>query len=284
MSIRQQAIATAHVYIRRYYIKVEIRRTNPYLVMATALYLACKMEECPLHIRVMVSEARNIWPGTPLSIHSLQTIKTLFQHSPHPDLLLPFYNIDFIISDVSKLGETEFSLISETNSHLIIHHPYRTLTHLSEALSMAAEEVSLATSIINDHYLTDLPLLFAPHIIAITAIFLSLSLIPTPGGGIGINPASAVAAVAGLGGAATTTTSGGGGVGGAGSGGGGGNTNHKNKIQGLVSWLAEGEIDIKSVVDCAQELIGLYQAWEVYNEKACKEGIARFVKGRGLDK
>lgn len=73
-------------------------------------------------------------------------------------------------------------------------------------------------------------------------------------------------------------------MGGAGSGGGGGNTNHKNKIQGLVSWLAEGEIDIKSVVDCAQELIGLYQAWEVYNEKACKEGIARFVKGRGLDK
>lgn len=147
---------------------------------------------------------------------------------------------------------------------------------------MAAEEVSLATSIINDHYLTDLPLLFAPHIVATTAIFLSLSLIPTPSGGIGINPASAVAAVAGLG--AATTTTGGGGVGGAGSGGGGGNTNHKNKIQALVSWLAEGEIDIKSVVDCAQELIGLYQAWEVYNEKACKEGIARFVKGRGLDK
>lgn len=152
---------------------------------------------------------------------------------------------------------------------------------------MAAEEVSLATSIINDHYLTNLPLLFAPHIIATTAIFLSLSLIPTPGGGIGINHASAVAAVAGLGGTATTTTTTtttGGGVGGIGSGSGVGATNHKNKIQSLVSWLAEGEIDIKSLVDCAQELIGLYQAWEVYNEKACKEGIARFVKGRGLDK
>lgn len=109
---------------------------------------------------------------------------------------------------------------------------------------------------------------------------------------MGINPTSAVAAVAGLSAATTTTpftttattitTSGGGGVVGASSG--GGNTNHKNKIQGLVNWLAEGEIDIKSVVDCAQELIGLYQAWEVYNEKACKEGIARFVKGRGLDK
>lgn len=112
---------------------------------------------------------------------------------------------------------------------------------------------------------------------------------------MGINPTSAVAAVAGLSAATTTTTTTststtttttttGGGGGGTGTSSGGGNTNHKNKIQGLVNWLAEGEIDIKSVVDCAQELIGLYQAWEVYNEKACKEGIARFVKGRGLDK
>lgn len=114
---------------------------------------------------------------------------------------------------------------------------------------------------------------------------------------MGINPTSAVAAIAGLSAATTTTTTNstsnyttttntttGGGGGGTGASSGGGNTNHKNKIQGLVNWLAEGEIDIKSVVDCAQELIGLYQAWEVYNEKACKEGIARFVKGRGLDK
>ena len=64
LGIRQQAIATAQVYLRRFYLKVEIRRTNPILVMTTALYLACKMEECPQHIRVIVSEARNIWPGT----------------------------------------------------------------------------------------------------------------------------------------------------------------------------------------------------------------------------
>lgn len=61
---RQQALATAQVYLRRFYSKVEIRRTNPYLVLATALYLACKMEECPQHIRVVVSEARQLWPGS----------------------------------------------------------------------------------------------------------------------------------------------------------------------------------------------------------------------------
>ena len=63
LSIRQQALATAQVYIRRFYTKVEIRRTNPYLVMATALYLACKMEECPHHIRHLVHEARQLWSG-----------------------------------------------------------------------------------------------------------------------------------------------------------------------------------------------------------------------------
>jgi cyclin-C len=64
IGVRQQALATAQIYLKRFYCKVEIRRTNPYLVIATALYLACKMEETPQHIRLVVSEARSIWPGT----------------------------------------------------------------------------------------------------------------------------------------------------------------------------------------------------------------------------
>lgn len=63
LQIRQQAMATAQLYVRRFYTKVEIRKTNPYLVVATALYLACKMEECPQHIRLVVNEARSLWPG-----------------------------------------------------------------------------------------------------------------------------------------------------------------------------------------------------------------------------
>jgi hypothetical protein len=61
LGIRQQALATAQVYVRRFYLKVEIRRTNPALVLATALYLACKMEECPQHIRMVLGEARQCW-------------------------------------------------------------------------------------------------------------------------------------------------------------------------------------------------------------------------------
>lgn len=61
LGIRQQALATAQVYVRRFYMKVEIRRTNPALVLATALYLSCKMEECPQHIRMVLAEARHCW-------------------------------------------------------------------------------------------------------------------------------------------------------------------------------------------------------------------------------
>ena len=63
MSTRQQALATAQIYIKRFYTKNELRHTNPYLVLTTAFYLACKMEECPHHIRFVVGEARSLWPG-----------------------------------------------------------------------------------------------------------------------------------------------------------------------------------------------------------------------------
>ena len=254
MAIRQQAIATAQVYIRRFYIKVPIRQTNPYIVMATALYLACKMEESPQHIRIVVSEARAIWSGS-----ELLPTKPSFADQQ-----------DVIPLDVSKLGEFEFYLISEMNSQLIVHHPYRTLQELQATLNMAPDEVSLAWSVINDHYMTDLPLLNPPHIIAVTAIFLALTLKPTQGG-----LQATVATAAALSNTpqlfkhtssadirAPSVTS--------------------NKVQNFVAWLAEGEVDIKEVVDCSQEIISLYEILEQYKETTCKEQVAVCMKKRGL--
>lgn len=61
---RQQALATAQVYIKRYLTKCEIRRTNVYLLITAALYLASKMEESPIHIKTIVAESIKQWPGT----------------------------------------------------------------------------------------------------------------------------------------------------------------------------------------------------------------------------
>ncbi|KAF2796230.1 C/H/G cyclin [Melanomma pulvis-pyrius CBS 109.77] len=234
LGIRQQALATAQVYVRRFYTKVEIRRTNPALVLATALYLACKMEECPQHIRMVLAEARHCW--------------------------------DTSFNDISKIGECEFTLISEMNSQLIIHHPYRSLAELQTHFQLTQEENALAWSIINDHYLTDLPLLLSPHEIAITAIFLAVVLKPTQGG-LQVNAAGVANALQALGNARATNGQG-----------------TQNRVQKLVDWMAESNIDIECVVECTQELISLYEIWENYTDKACKEPIAKFVKARGLDK
>lgn len=185
--------------------------------------------------------------------------------------------VEFIIPDVSKLGECEFALISEMNSQLIVHHPYRTLTDLQRDLSLTSDEVALAWSVINDHYLTDLPLLHPPHVIAVMAIIVAVIFKPSQSG----FHASAAPSLAGAmrdGGFNMFTALGGGGNG---SGAGGG---PPPRIQKLVGWLAESEVDIPAVVECTQELVSLYEVWEQYGEKNCKELLTRMVKTQGLDK
>ena len=182
---------------------------------------------------------------------------------------------EFIASDTSKVGECEFYLISEMNSQLIVHHPYRTLVELQGRLSMSQDEITLAWSVLNDHYLTDLPLLYPPHVIAVTAILLAVVLKPSQA-----SLHAAAASVAAVTSAAQTakdslatavqaappTNA------------------PQNKAQRFVTWLAESEINIQEMMDCTQEIISLYEVWEQYNEKTCKEQISRFVKARGLDK
>jgi len=106
---------------------------------------------------------------------------------------------DYHCLETSKLGECEFFLISEMNSQMIIHQPYRTLTALQSDLTLSQDDVALAWSVINDHYMTDLPLLYPPHIIALTAVLLGLVLRPAPPGSqAGGGSANAAAASANM--------------------------------------------------------------------------------------
>ncbi|KAI0876391.1 cyclin domain-containing protein [Hypoxylon argillaceum] len=256
LGVRQQALATAQVYLKRFYCKVEIRRTNPYLVIATALYLACKMEECPQHIRLVVSEARSLW------------------------------TTDIVTLDISRLGECEFFMISEMHSHLIVHQPYRTLTSLQSDFFLSQDEANLALSIVNDHYMTDLPLLYPPHIIALTAILLAMVLRPNSPGTTAANMAAATAALAQAQAQAPART------GGSNSSQNSSGTSDKerqqesraNKVQRYAAFLTESNVDIEGMVDCTQELISFYECHEQYNDKITREQINRFVKARGLDK
>jgi cyclin C len=259
LNIRQQAMATAQVYLKRFYTRVEIRRTNPYLVVTTAMYLACKMEEAPQHIRLIVTEARQLWQ-------------------------------EFIGLDTSKVGECEFFMISEMSSQLIIHQPYRTISSLRSELNLVEEDVQLAKGVINDHYMTDLPLLHPPHIIGLVAILLALVLrpnsavhgqnAPTSNAAAGLAAAQAALsqassrqahmAMSDPAAALETKPS--------------QQETRITRVQNFAAWISETHVDIAAMVDATQEIVSFYECYEQYNDKLTREQINRFVKARSLDK
>lgn len=217
-----------------------------------------------------------------------------------------------LFHEPSKIGECEFWLISEMSSQLIVHQPYRTLTSLQSSLNLTSDELALAWSIVNDHYMTDLPLIYPPHTIALTAILLAIVFRPSQntagqagsssGQGAG-SAASAMgqASVAGVNavtaalaqaqarqqpptpGAVPGQTGPGQQAGTDGA-----SNAHKierfSKVQRFGFWLAESNIDIEAMIDCTQELISFYDCQEQYNDKLTREQIVRFIKARGLDK
>ncbi|KAG2736044.1 hypothetical protein G9P44_000134 [Scheffersomyces stipitis] len=154
LNIRQVALATAEIYLNRFLTRVSLKEINVYLLVTTCLYVACKIEECPQHIRLIISEARNLWP----------------EYIPH---------------DVTKLAEFEFYLIEEMDSYLFLHHPYKSLIQIRDFLNensavfgftLTDDELQNAWSLVNDSYITDLHLLLPPHIIAVASIYITIVL------------------------------------------------------------------------------------------------------------
>lgn len=154
LNVRQVALATLEVYLTRFLTRVSLKEINVYLLVTTCLYVSCKIEECPQHIRLIISEARNLWP----------------EYIPH---------------DVTKLAEFEFYLIEEMDIYLFLHHPYKSLLQLRDFLKarqqqfgfiLTDDELQHSWSLINDSYITDLHVLFPPHVIALAAVYITIVL------------------------------------------------------------------------------------------------------------
>lgn len=150
MNLRQRVLGTAEVYLTRFFLHASYFEVNVYTMVATCIYIACKAEECPQHIRTVTNEARDLWS-------------------------------DLISSDPTKIAECEFYLIEELDSYLVVYHPYRSLSQLVEnmvlsnsQLSFIKNETLYAWSLINDSYATDLLLLYPPHIIATAALYITV--------------------------------------------------------------------------------------------------------------
>lgn len=150
LNIRQCALATAHIYLSRFLLKVSVREINLYLLVTTCVYLACKVEECPQYIRTLVSEARSLWP-------------------------------EFVPPDPTKVTEFEFYLIEELQSYLIVHHPYKSMEQIVNVLKeppfelrLSQDELQNCWSLINDSYINDVHLMYPPHVIAVACLFITI--------------------------------------------------------------------------------------------------------------
>jgi len=131
------------------------------------------------------------------------------------------------------------------SAYLIIHHPYRTLTHVQQLIGLSDTETALAWTIINDTYASDLPLLYPPHIIALTAIYMAYF---TPMRARSLSKPTAQPSSA-----------------------------------KLVEWFAQSGVDMEAIVMVTQEIISLYAVWKDYKVKEVKQLLEAHVFGRGVE-
>jgi cyclin C len=96
LPIRQQTIATAIVFYKRFYTKNDIVEVDPLLICATCFFVASKAEECPIHIKTLVNEMKHLYGSQ-----------------------FPF--------DASFISEFEFYLLQDLDYYTVVYHPYHTL-------------------------------------------------------------------------------------------------------------------------------------------------------------
>lgn len=191
LSLRQRVLATAQVYLSRMLTKIELSEINLYLLMATCTYIASRAEEQPVHIRTVSMEARHTWA-------------------------------EFMPVEAWQIAECEFYVLVELETCLVVHHPYDPLLILSKRLKLASPEVQACWAVVNDSYATDIPLIYAPSVVAYTAIYMVLVLKP------GLIPNRAAKQV-------------------------------KQRLDTFAAYMsADSGLDLRALMSCVQELLTLY--------------------------
>ncbi|GAA5893722.1 hypothetical protein JCM8208_001227 [Rhodotorula glutinis] len=169
LGLRQQVLATAIVFFRRFYLRNSYCETDPALVAAACCYVAAKAEETPVHVKSAVGEAKVVFND--MGLHGFT-------------------------SENHRLAEMEFYLLEELDFHLIVFHPYRALVQLcgrdggatagggdgkasrASMLEMDDTALQMAWFIINDTFRSSLCLVHPPHLIAVAAVYLAFALHP----------------------------------------------------------------------------------------------------------
>uniref|UniRef100_A0A0D6R9B9 Cyclin-like domain-containing protein n=1 Tax=Araucaria cunninghamii TaxID=56994 RepID=A0A0D6R9B9_ARACU len=140
VKVRQRVVATAITYFRRVYTRKSFTEYDPRLVAPTCVYLASKAEESTVQAKLLIYYMKKI-------------------HDKHR----------YEIKDVLEM---EMKLLEALDYYLIIYHPYRPLVQFLQDAGLN-ELTSIAWSLLNDSYKTDLILIYPPYMIALACIYVA---------------------------------------------------------------------------------------------------------------
>ncbi|KAL1243811.1 Cyclin-C [Trichinella nativa] len=155
LKVKQQVIATAIVYFRRFYVRNSLKSIDPLLLAPTSIYLASKVEEFGA-----ISQSK--------LVATCQTlIKSRYSY---------VYPQDFPYR-LNHIHEAEFFLLEMMDCCLIVYHPYRPLVQLMQDISQDEAVISTAWKVLNDSYRSDVCLLFPPYQIALACLHIAFVLL-----------------------------------------------------------------------------------------------------------
>jgi len=155
LKLRQQVIASATVFFKRFYAMNTLNCVDPLLLAPTCVFLSSKVEEFGV-----ISNTRLI-----------NTCSTIIKNKFNYAFPSPF---DFPYRSNSIL-ECEFYLLENMDCCLVVFQPYRPLVQYTQDLGQGLEEaiLPLAWRIVNDSMRTDVCLLYPPFLIALACLHMA---------------------------------------------------------------------------------------------------------------
>uniref|UniRef100_H3DFU8 Cyclin C n=2 Tax=Tetraodon nigroviridis TaxID=99883 RepID=H3DFU8_TETNG len=148
LKLRQQVIATATVYFKRFYARLTLLKMCSFYKMLSPVKTLLVLQEFGV-----VSNTRLISAAT-------SVLKTRFSHAFPKEFP---YRMNHIL-------ECEFYLLELMDCCLIVYHPYRPLLQYVQDMGQEDMLLPLAWRIVNDTYRTDLCLLYPPFMIALACL------------------------------------------------------------------------------------------------------------------
>ncbi|KAJ1021770.1 hypothetical protein NDA13_005383 [Ustilago tritici] len=194
LNLRQRVTATSCVFFRRFFSKNSFSSVDPFLVCATCIYVSAKTEESPIHIKSALGEATRSFQevgyrGLPGDNSSLAEMEFCLLEEMEFDLIL-FHPYRSLIALYDSFGCASGSVGKEAGKETGIGGEIEAFGVIKGLRSVEEKQgggggkleefdqqvLQLSWFVLNDCYKTDIPLMYPPYLVALSALYMALML------------------------------------------------------------------------------------------------------------